>query len=125
MLGILDYFLRPILFLSCSHCRDRQVLDWEGYIAKHLRYAHFKGAVYKIPLRACMLSHFSRVQLCATPWTLAHQAPLSIGFPRQEHWSGLPFPSPGIFPTQGLNPQLLRLLHCQVGSLPLTPLGKS
>ena len=43
---------------------------------------------------ACMLSCFSRVQLCATLWTAAHQVPLSAGFSRQEHWSGLPFPSP-------------------------------
>ena len=41
-----------------------------------------------------LLSRFSHVQLCATPWTAAHQAPLSLGFSRQEHWSGLPFPSP-------------------------------
>ena len=41
-----------------------------------------------------LLSHFSRVRLCVTSWTAAHQAPLSLGFSRQEHWSGLPFPSP-------------------------------
>ena len=41
-----------------------------------------------------LLSHFSRVRLCATPETEAHQAPPSLGFSRQEHWSGLPFPSP-------------------------------
>ena len=41
-----------------------------------------------------LLSHFSHVQLCATTQTAAHQAPPSLGFPRQEHWSGLPFPSP-------------------------------
>ena len=41
-----------------------------------------------------LLSHFSRVWLCATPKTAAHQAPPSLGFSRQEHWSGLPFPSP-------------------------------
>ena len=40
-----------------------------------------------------LLSHFSHVWLCATPQTAAHQAPLSLGFSRQEHWSGLPFPS--------------------------------
>ena len=40
-----------------------------------------------------LLSCFSRVRLCVTPWTAAHQAPLSLGFSRQEHWSGLPFPS--------------------------------
>ena len=41
-----------------------------------------------------LLSRFSHVQLCATPWTAAHQAPLSLGFSRQEHWSGFPSPSP-------------------------------
>ena len=41
-----------------------------------------------------LLSHFSRVRLCATPQTAGHQAPPSLGFSRQEHWSGLPFPSP-------------------------------
>ena len=41
-----------------------------------------------------LLSRFSRVRLCATPETAAHQAPLSLGFSRQEHWSGLQFPSP-------------------------------
>ena len=41
-----------------------------------------------------LLSHYSRVQLCATPLTEAHQAHPSLGFSRQEHWSGLPFPSP-------------------------------
>ena len=41
-----------------------------------------------------LLSRFSRVRLCATPQTVAHQAPPSLGFSRQEHWSGLPFPSP-------------------------------
>ena len=47
-------------------------------------------------MHACMLSHFSRVQLCVTLWTAAHQAPLSMGFSRQEYWSGLPFPSPSV-----------------------------
>ena len=41
-----------------------------------------------------LLSHFSRVQLCATPWMAAHQALLSLGFSRQEYWSGVPLPSP-------------------------------
>ena len=41
-----------------------------------------------------LLSHFSHVRLCATPQTAAHQAPTSLGFSRQEHWSGLPLPSP-------------------------------
>ena len=46
-------------------------------------------------INPCLLpSRFSRVQLCVTPWTAAYQASLSMGFSRQEHWSGLPFPSP-------------------------------
>ena len=47
-----------------------------------------------IRIRLLLLNHFSRVRLCATPETAAHQAPPSLGFSRQEHWSGLPFPSP-------------------------------
>ena len=47
-----------------------------------------------LPMHVCMLSHFSRDRLCATLWTAAHQALLSTGFSRQEHRSGLPFPSP-------------------------------
>ena len=46
----------------------------------------------------------SRVWLCATPWTVAYQAPQSKGFSRQEHWSGLPFPSPGDLPDPGIEP---------------------
>ena len=46
-------------------------------------------------LHACMLSCFSRVQLCATLWTVDCQAPLSMGFSRQEYWSGLPCSPPG------------------------------
>ena len=48
----------------------------------------------KLLLLLLLLSHFSHVRLCATPWTAAHQASPSMGFSRQEHWSGLPFPSP-------------------------------
>ena len=50
-----------------------------------------------------MLSCFSHVRLCATPWTAAHQAPVSTGFSRQEYWSGLPFPSPISAHTAGQN----------------------
>ena len=62
-------------------------------------------------LCACMLSCFSCVQLC-DPMNIACQAPLSMGFSRQEYWSGLPFPPQGIFPIQGLILHLLQLLHC-------------
>ena len=49
----------------------------------------------------CMLNH---IQLFVTQWTVAHQAPLSMEFPRQEYWSGLPFPSPGDLPRPGNEP---------------------
>ena len=69
-----------------------------------------------------MLSHSAR--FFATPWTVASRAPLSTGFSRQEHWSGLPFPPPGDLPTQRLSLRVLRLLHGQVGSSPLVPRGR-
>ena len=47
----------------------------------------------------------NRVQLFATSWTVAHQAPLSIGFSRQAYWSGVPFPSPGDLPGPGIEPR--------------------
>ena len=47
----------------------------------------------------------SRVRLCVTPWTAARQAPLSMGFSRQEHWSGLPCPPPGNRPNPGIKPE--------------------
>ena len=50
--------------------------------------------LYTHVLLLLLLSRFSRVRLCATQYTAAHQAPPSLGFSRQEHWSGLPFPSP-------------------------------
>ena len=63
-------------------------------------------------------------QSCPTlcdPWTVAHQAPLSTGFARQEYWSGLPFPSPGDLPDSGIEPRSPTL---QVDSLPAKPQGK-
>ena len=47
----------------------------------------------------------SRVRLFATPWTVAHQAPPSMGFSMQEYWNGLPFPSPGDLPNPGITPR--------------------
>ena len=100
-----------------------------GFSSPFSRYV-FKGK-YVFILNCCsvtlllllLLSHFSRFRLCATPETAAHQAPPSLGFSRQEHWSGLPFPSPGIFPTQGSNPDLphyrQRLYHLSYQGSPI------
>ena len=66
----------------------------------------------------------SHVQLSATPWTVACQPSLSMGFSRQEYWSGLPYPPPGDLSDPGIEPVSLCLLHWQAGSLPLVPPGK-
>ena len=67
----------------------------------------------------CVLSH---VRLFGAPWTVAHQAPLSMGFPRQVYWSALPFPPPGDLPNPGTEPASPAL---QADSLPAEPPGKS
>ena len=73
-------------------------------------------------LRVCMLSLFSCVQFFATLWTVALQGPLSMGFSRQEYWSGLPCLPPGYhLPDPGIELASFNLLHWQVGSLPLAP----
>ena len=63
----------------------------------------------------------SRVQFLAAPWTVACQDPLSMGFSRQEYWSGLPFPSPGVLPDPGIEPRSPAL---QADSLPTELWGK-
>ena len=69
----------------------------------------------------CMPSCFSHVQLLVTLWTVAHQAPLSMGFSRQEYWSGLPFPSLEDLPNPGTEPRFPTL---QSDSLLSEPPGK-
>ena len=59
-------------------------------------------------MRACVLSSFSRGQLSATPWTVARQAPLSMGFSRQEYWSGLQCPSPEDLANPSTEPRFLK-----------------
>ena len=73
---------------------------------------------------ACMLSCFSCVRLFATLWAIAFQAPLSMGFSRQEYWSGLLCCPPGDLPDPGTEPGSLMSPAWQVGSLPLEPHGR-
>ena len=89
---------------------------------KNVLYTKFK--IPWILLFVCVLNHFSCVQLFATPWTAACQAPLFMGFSRQEYWRGFPFPSPGDLPNPGIELPLLCLLHWQSGSLPPVVPGK-
>ena len=67
------------------------------------------------------LKSLSCIQLFGTPWTVAHQAPLSVGFSRQEYWSGVPFPSPGDLLDPGIKPGSPTL---QADALPSEPPGK-
>ena len=67
------------------------------------------------------MKSLSHIQLFATPWTVAYQAPPSMEFSRQEYWSGLPFPSSGDPPDPGIEPQSPAL---QADTLPSEPPGK-
>jgi len=58
------------------------------------------------------------------PWSVAHQAPLSMGFPRQEYWSGLPFPSPGDFPNPGIEPESRAPPALAGGFFTIVPVGE-
>ena len=86
-------------------CRGLTVHKYKNILAKNKN-------LQWLSLHACMLSCFSHVRLFGTPWTIAHQATLSMGFSRQEYWSGLLFlslgdlPSPGIEPTSLMSPAL-------------------
>ena len=62
---------------------------------------------------------FSHVRFFATLWTVAHQTPLSVGFSRQEYWSGLPFPTPGDLPDPGIEPRSPTLQADALTSAPL------
>ena len=74
---------------------------------------------------ACLLSHFSHAQLFVTLWTVDHQIPLSKGFSRQEHWSGLPCSSPGHLPDPGIEPMSPVAPALQADSLSLSYQGSS
>ena len=84
---------------------------------------------YSHEIKRCLLlgrkvkvKSLSRVRLLATPWTVAYQDPLSMGFSRQEYWSGLPFPSPGDLPDPGIE---LGSPALQADTLPSGPSGKA
>ena len=102
-----DYSVLCILF----------VLVWFGLLIYLIYYFYDISYVY-------MPSGLSCVSLFAALWTIAHQAPLSIGFSRQEYWSGLPCPPPGYLPDSKIKPHLLWLLLWQAGFLPLAQPGK-
>ena len=101
------------------------MIDWFDLFAVQRT---LKSLLQHHSLKASILwcSAFFMVQLSATPWAIAFQAPPSMGFSRQEYWSGLPFPSPGDLPDPLIKPVSLAL---QEDSLPLShegfPTGRS
>ena len=99
-LGSLPWFLQ-FLSAQCSHS-VLQVLPCQDQLLHCL-------AKCLVPvtrsLQACVLSHFSQVRPFVTLWTVAHQAPLSMGFFRQEYWSGLPRTPPGDLPDPRIEPE--------------------
>ena len=92
-------------------------LDWEDHEQLHLLTL---TCLLKVKVKVKVKS-LSRVQLFATPWTVAYQDPPSMGFSRQECWSGLPFPSPGDLPDPGIKPESPAL---QTDALLSEPPGK-
>ena len=95
---------KKLSILVCHYCCNKVLAEWI----------------------VCVLSLFSHGRLCATLWTEAHWAPLSMEFSRQEYWSGLPciplgdLPNPGIKPASLMSPPLADRVF-KVGSLPLVP----
>ena len=80
-----------------------------------------KGSMHQSMVPECRLSGFSSIWILVTLGTAVCQAPLSMGFSRQEYWSGLPCPPPGELPDAGIEHTSLCLMHWQAGSLPPAP----
>ena len=108
---------RQMSFDKCIHlCEQQQTQDTEHFsptIKVHCAPV-LVSTLPSVPSEAISaLIYFTRLlwfsrqvtsDSLATPWTIAHQPPLSMGFPRQDCWSGLPFPSPGHLPNPGIDP---------------------
>ena len=123
--GILQARILVWVFISSSK-GSSQLRDQTHILSLHCIaiLLHCRGILYPLSHLGrllLLLSHFSHVGLCATPETAAYQAPPSLGFSRQEHWSGLPCPPPGDLPNPRIEPRSPTL---QVDSLPAEPQGK-
>ena len=112
---------RTVLTLSEKAGRGGPALSYSGCAGK-IRIS-VSLSRRRVERSLCVLSRSVVFHSLLTPWTAAHQPSLSMGFPRQEYWSRLPFPPPGIFPIQGWNSPVLHLLHWQTDSLPGSHLG--
>ena len=92
--------------VKCMYINKRSKIKYE-HTATTKNYGKDKPALCrrKESWCVCVCESFSRAPLFDTPWTVAHQAPTSTGFSRQEYWNGLPFPSQGDFPNTGIKPE--------------------
>ena len=91
-----------LLLLNISFLFDSLVFHIKEINCKVLTYHGLLKTKFMKGLSVCMLSCFTHIRLFVNQWTVAHQAPLSMGLSRQGYWCGLPFPSPGDLPNPGL-----------------------
>ena len=97
----LCYYKQKIMAMSLFLKRDLKAIGVEEDLNKKLQTANIDTDINsKLISKVC-------AQLLATPWTIAHQAPLFIKFSKQDYWSGLLFPPPGHLPIPGIEPRLL------------------
>ena len=89
--------------LWITDCLQGTVFGWCWQDIENAWRSYCPQGVYSIT-RKLKVKLLSNVRLFVTPWAVAYQAPLSMGFSRQEYWSGLPFPSPGDLPDPGIEP---------------------
>ena len=113
----------PISAGSSHHWTVEQKDDELGSKLGCLSYPKYNLATEKLPIVVVWAP--SHVRLFATSWTVAHQAPLSMAFPRQEYWSGLSRPPPGDLPDSRIKPTSPKSPALQADSLPLSHRGSS
>ena len=133
------YLISPTQYRTCVPCNrsmESSLLDCQGKpqrlfifhydLSQDIEYVpcatQWDLVVY--PFCVCVLLSCLVVSDSATLWTVAHQAPLSMGFPRQEYWSGLPFPSPGDLPDPEIEPASPVSSTVKADSLPTKPSRK-
>ena len=91
---------------TCSAILNRRMGIFFFFFYLNGKFLKFRNICCRLLVKWSEVKSFSRVRLFATPWTVAYQASLSMGFSRQEYWSGLPFPSPGDLPDPGNQTQV-------------------
>ena len=100
-------------FITCSTIK--------AWVNSECKPEQYRQVILSTSVENCVQNCFSCVWLFATLWTIACQTPLSLGFSRQEYWSGLPCPPPVDLPNPGIKPTSLKSLYWQACSLPLAP----